>query len=144
MPSIRIQRLRELIRQRVAMVLQRDVADPRLRMVTVTKVDLSKDLEHCKVYWSTLLEGGARTAVENGLSDARGFIQREVARIMKTRVTPALEFVFDKSIEGAEELSRILRAARQEDLANMRARGEIPEEDAGRDSQDGDGLPDEN
>ena len=67
---------------------------------------------------------------------ATGYIQREVARVMHTRVTPALTFVFDQSIEGAEELARILRAAREEDRANMRARGELIEEEADSPAED--------
>jgi ribosome-binding factor A len=134
MPSIKIARLQQLILQRVAIVLSREIADPRLNLVTITRVELTNDLEHCKVFWSTLEEDGARRAVERGLDMARGYIQREVARSMHTRVTPVLTFVFDQSIEGAEELARILREAQLEDRANMIARGEIPDDEGEEDA----------
>ena len=127
MPSIRIARLQELIKKRVAMVLSRDLNDPRLLLVTVTRTELANDLSHCKVYWSTLEEDGGRRAVERGLEDAQGYVRREVARIMKTKVTPEIHFIFDQSIEGAERISRLIREAREEDTRNIINRGEDPD-----------------
>lgn len=110
-----ILRLQELIKQKVAMVVLRDLQDPRIRLVTITRVKLARDLSECKVYWSTLEEGGSRSAVAHALEDSRGWIQREVASVLETRKVPVLAFVFDPAIEGAERLSRILREARAED-----------------------------
>lgn len=128
--SIRIQRLQELVLHRVAMVVLRDLNDPRVRLVTITKVKLAKDLSECRVYWSTLEEGGARSAVSHALTAATPFLQREVAAIMKTRVTPRLTLEFDSSIEGVERLSQILRSARAEDDERRRSRGETDEPEA--------------
>jgi ribosome-binding factor A len=113
--GVGLQRLQEQIHKKVAMVVLRDLHDPRVRLVTITKVHLTRDLSLCKVYWSSLEEGGARSAIAHALADASGFVQREVAKILETRIVPKIEFVFDPSIEGVERLSRILRDARQED-----------------------------
>ncbi len=122
--SVRIQRLQSLIHSRIAMVFIRDLNDPRVRLVTVTKVRLAGNLEECKVYWSTLAEGGARTAVACAIDDARGYIQRSVAEILETRTSPHLVFIFDQSIEGAERVSRLIREARAEDDERARLRAE--------------------
>jgi len=128
MPSIKIQRLQERIRQKVAVAISRDVADPRVGMITVTRVDLSRDLSLAKIYWSTLAEESERRTIERGLEDARGWLQREVARIMATRTTPHLEWVFDRSIEGIDRMARLLREARAEDDERARERGDIDED----------------
>jgi ribosome-binding factor A len=122
-----IERLQEVIRKKVATVILRDLHDPRIRLVTVTKVRLARDLGQCRVYWSTIEEGGARTAIAHGLEDARPFIQREVAATLNTRKVPVIEFVFDPSIEGVERLSRILREARAEDERRAAERTHRPE-----------------
>lgn len=125
MPSIRIERLQNQIKARIAMVLTRDVADPRMGLVTITRVDLAKDLAEAKVWWSTLAEGGQRTAIAHALDAATPFIQREVGAILKTRLTPKLQFRFDESLERMERLSGIIGDALAEDRENQVARGEI-------------------
>jgi len=139
MASIRIERLQKQIRQKIASVLCRDLADPRIGLVTIIRVDLASDLTLAKVYWSSLEEGGGRRRIEQLLNDARGFIQREVAAILKTRTTPHLEFIFDPSIEGADRVARLIRDARREDDSRSEDRGEVIH-DEGEQSEDA--LPD--
>lgn len=94
-----------------------ELADPRLTFVTITRVQLAKDLSHATVYWSTLGEGGQRTKVEHALRDAAPYVQSEVAKVFRTRRTPHLVFRFDKSIEGAVRVSGILDAIKKERVA---------------------------
>jgi ribosome-binding factor A len=117
-----IERLQELIRAKVAIMLMRDLADPRLGMVTVTKVRLSPDLEQCTVSWSTLDEGKKRALTEKALTSARGYVQREVAGMLRTRKAPRLEFAFDPSIEGAARITDLIAKVNRED-AERRAGG---------------------
>jgi ribosome-binding factor A len=112
--SIRIRRLESLIQKRVATVLLRDLHDPRVSLVTVTAVRLSRDLSSCRIRWSTLEEGGRRRAVSRALDDAAGYVQREVAAILDTRTVPRIVFEFDPSIEGADRVHRLLRGLREE------------------------------
>lgn len=127
MASVRIQRLSNLIKARVATLLIRDAKDPRLSLVTITKVDLAKDLTSCKVFWSSLSEGGKRSATEHALEDATPFLQREVARILDTRITPRLFFAFDPTLEGMERVSTLINQARNEDREAAINRGEDPD-----------------
>ncbi len=120
MTNPRIARLQELIHEKIATMLLRDLQDPRLQLTTISKVVLSPDVEFCKVYWSTLKEGGARSATEFALSSARAYIQREVARTLRTRKAPHLEFHYDPSVAGAARIQELIRKVRAEDDARHR------------------------
>ncbi|MEZ5990610.1 MAG: 30S ribosome-binding factor RbfA [Planctomycetota bacterium] len=110
----RIQRLEKLIKVKIASTLQRDAKDPRLGLITITRVELDRELVRCKVYWSVLGDEKARRLNEAGLQHARRFIQHEVAEVLETRTVPQLEFVFDESIEGADRVARLLEELERE------------------------------
>jgi ribosome-binding factor A len=115
----RISRLQEQIKQRLAEVLLRDIADPKLGLVTITRVELDSEFTHCKAYWSVMAAGTdaetkARAQSEGVLRRARGLCQREIAKAVNARKTPHLEFVFDESIAGAIKLNRLLHDLQQE------------------------------
>jgi ribosome-binding factor A len=126
MASLGIERLQELIRAKVATMMIRDVSDPRLGMVTITKVRLSRDLETCVVSWSTLDEGPKRKRTEAALESARGYVRREVAAILNTRKAPRIDFAFDPSVEGAARVSDLIDRAAREDAERRRAREGTP------------------
>ena len=126
----RISRLQEQIKQRLAEVLLRDIADPKLGLVTITRVELDSEFTHCKAYWSVMAPGKAaetkaRAQSEGVLRRARGLCQREIAKAVNTRTTPHLEFVFDESIAGAIQLNQLLQ-----DLAQERERQAKPQDPA--------------
>lgn len=126
MASRSLKRLEEIIFRKVATVVQRDLADPRLGFVTITHVKLARDFESCRVWWSCLEEGGARTATAAALEAARPFIQREVAGTLRLRKAPVLFLEFDEAIEGIDRMTRLIRDARAEDAEREAARGETP------------------
>jgi ribosome-binding factor A len=115
--NIRLKRLEKLALHRASEVVLRDLADPRLTFVTLTRVQLAKDLSHAVIFWSTLGEGGQRTKVEHALRDAAPRVQSEIAQVFATRRTPHVTFRFDPSIEGAVRVSGILDAIKKERLA---------------------------
>lgn len=119
--SRRILRLQQLILETVATAVQRDLDDPRVDGVTITRVRLSRDLTSASVYWSTLDAGGPRRTAERGLADATPFLQARVAEVMSTRLTPQLKLRFDESQEKASRLGDIFHKLSQE-------RGEMPPE----------------
>jgi ribosome-binding factor A len=112
----RLRRLEQLIKARVASVLLRDMNDPKLGLVTVTKVSVDKELAHCNVYWSVFGDEHARRTHERLLAKAAGYVQHEVAEVLETRTVPRVHFVFDESVAGAiriEQKMRELRAERE-------------------------------
>ncbi len=134
MASVKIERLQKRIAEDVARIVLYEMSDPRLRFCSITKVELSEDLRHAKVFWSCLGGEGDRKTLGRALEHARGFIQREVASRLTTRVTPHLAFHHDPSVEKSIEMSALIDKAVAEDDLARRARGEDagPEEGAAR------------
>ena len=117
----RIARLQEQIKERLAEILLRDIADPKLGMVTITRVVLDSEFTHCKAYWSVLGPAGqgddkVRMDSQGVLVRARGLCQREVGKALHTRTVPHLEFLYDAGIAGGIRMNQLLA-----DLAHERA-----------------------
>jgi ribosome-binding factor A len=115
----RIARLQEQIKERLAQILQRDLADPRLGLVTITRVELDSEFTQCKAYWSVFAptaagEARARAQSAEVLARARGLCQREMGRTLNTRTVPHLEFVHDEGIAEAARVNKLLRELQQE------------------------------
>ena len=111
-PSIRQQKLNSQIQRIVAQVLQRDVADPRIDgLVSVTRVDITRDLRQAKVYVSIL--GGERTpaTVLEGIRSAGRRIQGEVAENLALRFAPRLTFLLDESLKKQAEILKAIDEA---------------------------------
>ncbi len=123
-----IERIQEAIRKKVATILLRDLADPRLGFITITKVRLAGDFSKVDIHWSCLEEGGAKSRTEHALAAARGYIQREIAAFVRTRKAPHVEWVFDQSVAGSSRVDALIRQAREEDDARKALRPpEVPE-----------------
>jgi len=105
---ITIRKLEKRIKERVGMIFVDEVNDPRWGFVTVSRVELARDLGHCTVHYSVLGSDADRRNVERALETARGFVQRKIAAILRTRTTPSLDFRFDPSVAGAVRVSKIL------------------------------------
>jgi ribosome-binding factor A len=105
----RTDRIAEQIQREVAQVLRLEVKDPRVRMITLTGVEVTKDYSHAKVFYTTL--DGASDAVQQGLEHASGYLRSQLAHSMKLRITPQLHFVYDPSIEHGAHLSQLIDQA---------------------------------
>ncbi len=106
-------RVAELLRESLASILLYKCADPRLKELTITEVDMSPDLKQAKVFY--VVRSG--TDVEDAaaaLDKAAGFIKQEVARERILRTMPELIFLPDKSWERAQRLEELLKAAKEE------------------------------
>ncbi|TAH37882.1 MAG: 30S ribosome-binding factor RbfA [Planctomycetota bacterium] len=97
------------IQQRIANLLLFEMNDPRLRFTTVTGVEMSADLTLARIRYSVLGDDGARSAVAAALQHAHGFIRREVAKFVRLRLAPEVVFEYDRGIEKADRIERILR-----------------------------------
>lgn len=114
MQERRLRRLEELIRARVASVLLRDMNDPKLGLVTITRVVVDKELAFCDVYWSVLGDDKERRSHERLLTKSRSFVQRAVAEVLETRTVPRVRFVFDESIAGTIRIGQLMQKLRAE------------------------------
>lgn len=115
MSSLRIERLKELIRETASEVILQDLTDPRLGFCTITGVDLTNDLAYCTIHVSVMGERGVKSKTMHALQDARGLIQSEIAGRMKTRVTPHVDVKLDESIERSFAMIEKIKQARASD-----------------------------
>lgn len=105
----RTDRIAEQIQREVAQLLRLEVKDPRVRMITLTGVEVTKDYSHAKVFYTTL--DGVSDAVQQGLEHASGYLRSQLAHSMKLRIMPQLHFVYDPSIEHGAHLSQLIDQA---------------------------------
>ena len=111
MSTARSARIAEEIQRSLAELIRLEVRDPRVGLVTLTGVELSRDQSHAKVYFTVL--GSAAEAAEagRGLGHAAGFLRSELAHRLTTRKVPELHFEFDASVERGVRLSRLIDEA---------------------------------
>lgn len=106
----RSERLASQIQRELAQLIQTGLKDPGLVMPSVLGVEVSHDLAHARVYFSVLDPENAAACLE-ALDRARGFLQREVGKRLKTRVTPKLSFVYDDTDIRGRQLSDLIDSA---------------------------------
>ena len=106
--SDRMRRVDEAVREVLSDAITKQVKDPRVGFVTVTAVETASDLRHARVFVSVLGETGARRRSLEGLQSAHGVLQRVVARELRLKHTPTLEFVYDDTADRAERVTRLL------------------------------------
>lgn len=114
----RTDKVNRQLQKEISAILQKELGDPRLSFVTITQVDISRDLMHAKVYYSILGDHQQREAAQTGLESARGMIRRLISRGMNLRCTPEIVFVFDKSIDQGCRIEQTLEEIRHESEKN--------------------------
>ena len=108
----RTERIGAALQRELAQVLREEVRDPRLKLITLQEVRVSRDLAHAKVYF-TCFSADEVAGEQERLLNGRlaGFLRRELAHRTRMRVMPQLHFVHDESIQRAEHLSDLIEAA---------------------------------
>lgn len=108
----RTDRVSQQVKKSLALILQREVKDPRIGMVTVSDVEVSRDLAYAKVY-VTFLNDDKESIKEGleGLNKASGYIRSLVGSAVKMRVTPELQFIYDSSLVDGMRLSNVVTNA---------------------------------
>ncbi|MBW2056026.1 MAG: 30S ribosome-binding factor RbfA [Deltaproteobacteria bacterium] len=111
----RAERVGDLIRREISEMLIRGIKDPRIGLVTITRVRISDDLRVAKVYFSVM--GGEEERERNlqGLESARGFIKREMGKRVRLRYVPEIVFRYDPSLEYADHIDRLIKEIRKEE-----------------------------
>ena len=108
MSKIRQQRTADQIQQILSEVIARQLRDPRLRDLTVTKVAIDRELQYADVYIHALGDDSRQRDVLAGLGKAAGYLRRELAGRMRLRTVPNLNFRWDPSLAQAEAVYQIL------------------------------------
>jgi len=110
--SLRTERIGEQLRAEIARVVRDELTDPRVGLVTVTRVDVAPDLSNALVYWSPLEAHDEKelAAMSEGLASGAGFVRRQLAHALSLRRMPALRFKHDPSIEEGSRTLSILKS----------------------------------
>jgi ribosome-binding factor A len=104
----RLRRVADQIQRELSGLLRAELKDPRVGMITLTGVEISPDLAHAKVFFTTLGDADALARTEAGLKRAAGFLRSELGHRLKLRITPELRFVHDASVERGVRLSKLI------------------------------------
>jgi ribosome-binding factor A len=108
MTTRRQQRVAEQVRHELSKLIEYEIDDPRLELISVTDVTISPDLYNANVYVSSLQGEAARGEVLAGLEAAHGFLRHGLGERLKLRVVPNLYFHWDKSLETGDRISQLI------------------------------------
>ena len=104
----RTDRMSDLVRAELSDLILREIKDPRIKLVSLTEVDVTSDLRRAVVRVSALGDEAQREAAVEALRHAKGFLRTELAHRLRTRVTPELVFELDRGAEHSQKISDIL------------------------------------
>ena len=113
----RTQRIADQMQRELALLIQREVRDPRVGMITVTATEVSRDLAHAKVFITLMGEATDEDIALNlaALKDAAGFLRVQLGRTMKLLSIPQLHFHYDESVRRGVHLSSLIERAVAQD-----------------------------
>lgn len=111
--STRVDKVADLLKKEVALLIQSEVRDPRVGMASVTGVKVSKDLAHASVYVTLLGKSNAEEAQEGieALNKASGFLRSMLAKEVSMRITPKLKFIYDDTLVKGQHLTSLIDEA---------------------------------
>jgi len=124
----RLEKINHEMQRVIGTLITTELRDPRLGFATVTRVEVSDDLKHAKVYTSVIGDRHVARQTLDALEHASGFLRGELGHRIDLRYTPELTFIEDRSAEKAIELAKTLRE--QAERAAMTAPVPTPEADA--------------
>ena len=111
----RARRVADQIQRELPELIRHEVKDPRVSMLTITEVEVNRDMEFAKVYFTTFGGEAEHAACLQGLQHASGFLRSQLSHRMQLRVVPKLTFVYDRSVERGIELTQLIETAVAED-----------------------------
>jgi len=112
----RTDRIAQQIQREIAELVRLQIKDPRVRLVTITGVEVAGDYAHAKIFFTRM--DGKHAEAQQGLDHASGFLRSLLAHSIKLRVMPQLHFVYDSSVERGSHLSQLIDQAVASDKEN--------------------------
>ena len=111
MKAHRLARVAEVVREVASQTILFELRDPRVKGVTVTRTEVSGDLQHAKVYVSIMGSPKEQALCLHGLKHAAGFIQSKLAGRLQTRFTPVITFVLDQGVKNSIKIAQLIHEA---------------------------------
>lgn len=109
-----IQKIESEMKRLISVIISRELRDKAITLVTVTDVRVPKDLSVATIYYTVMGQDQKREAVNKALNKASGFIKSEIAKRMKIRRVPNLEFEYDKSLDYGNKIDDLLRKIKED------------------------------
>jgi len=110
----RSDRVGDLLLELISQLLAKEVSDPRIGPVTLTGAEVSKDLRHARMFFGLLRDREKKAEVLSGLKSATGFIRSKIAKDLKLRFVPTIEFVYDDTQDNAQRIEELLKQVKNE------------------------------
>jgi ribosome-binding factor A len=111
----RPERVADQLRSELAMMLTREVSDPGLGFVTLTRVSVSPDLQQARVLYTVLGDDKARAASAKALERAAPFLRRQIGQRLRLKRTPELRFTYDEAVAGQDRIEQLLNELHRAD-----------------------------
>jgi ribosome-binding factor A len=143
MKTHRLARIAEAIRETASETILFEVRDPRVKGVTVTRAEVSGDLQHAKIYVSIMGTPREQQLCLHGLKHSSGFIQSKLAARLQTRFTPVVEFVLDEGVKKSIEVTRLINEALGHPAAPAQEQAEGAEDESPPRAETADGTAEE-
>ncbi len=125
MSDARNRKIADQIQRELSEMIRLELRDPRVTMVTLTDVEVARDVSHAKIFFTHLGSEEQVQSCKNGLNSAAGFLRMQLAKRLTIRVVPALHFEIDESIERGAHLSKLINDAVAEDAKHPHDGNEV-------------------
>lgn len=139
MKQHRLARVAEVVREVASETILFELQDPRIKNVTVTRAEVSADLQHAKVYVSIMGTEKEQDLCMHGLRHSAGFIQSKLGSRLKIRYTPAVKFIKDEGVKKSIEVARLIHEALEQSRPASEASAETEAEDQAEERTDHEG-----
>jgi ribosome-binding factor A len=115
MGQLRIEKVQEFIKQEISQIILTDLKDPRVGFVTVTRVEVTGDLQHAKIFVSLMGSPEQKQATLQGLQRALGFMRAEIGKRLRLRMIPDLALAVDESLDHSVRIQKLLDEIKQDE-----------------------------
>ena len=116
MAKIRLEKIQELMREEISKMILHELKDPRLGFITITKVEMTSDYQQAKIFYTVLGDDKQHALSRLVLNQSKGFLQGEVSRRIRLRLTPVLSFKYDDSLDTRMKIEKLIDDARASDI----------------------------
>lgn len=114
MSGYRLNQMQAKVKMVISFLLQNEIKDPRIGFVSITDVELTRDLAQCKVFFSVLGSDEKREDSIKALQSAKGFLRREISKRTNLRRAPELIFIYDDSMEYGAHINELLKKVEED------------------------------
>jgi ribosome-binding factor A len=115
--SHRVERIAEQVREEVSQILATELSDPRIGLVTVTRVKVTPDLSLARIYWTMMGDATQRKQTAKALARAAAYVRHLLSTRMTLRRSPEVQFLFDQSVAAQDRVEQILLELKQQEAA---------------------------